>query len=89
MLKNMTLPFLICFGTLLSACGTPNLVLEGLPNSVFEAEPEYTGPLNTVGEVGNAYLTNTTALRAANNKLTTVCISAGRCEVQDEGAKNE
>lgn len=56
-------------------------MLEGLPDSVFEPEPVYAGALNTVGDLGNGYLENTTSLLAAHNKLATICIAAKRCMV--------
>lgn len=58
--------------------------LVGLDDSTFEEEEEYNGELNTVGDLSTGYAENTTALRAANNKLTTICIAAKRCEMNDE-----
>lgn len=57
--------------------------LTGLPDSVFEAEPEYSGSMETVGQLAEGYLTNTTSLRKANNKLSTLCVAANRCEQAD------
>lgn len=46
---------------------------------VFEAEPEASGSLSTVGQLADAHVVNTTALRRANNKLKTICLAAERC----------
>jgi hypothetical protein len=56
---------------------------------VFEPEPVYSGALNTVGDLGNGYLANTSSLLAAHNKLATICIAAGRCEAPDESKSDE
>jgi hypothetical protein len=50
---------------------------------VFEPEPEATGSLKTVGQLAEAHVSNTFALRRANNKLTTICMAVQRCK--DEG----
>ena len=52
----------------------------GLPDDVFYTETEYLGDINTVGDLGNAYISNTSSLRLANNKLLAICIAAGRCK---------
>jgi hypothetical protein len=57
---------------------------ESMPDSSFTPEPEYKGPLNTIGQVGDAYIHNTGSLRRANNKLNALCIAAKVCEEEDE-----
>lgn len=70
----------------LSACAEKPVALEGLSDEVFEMEPEHSGSITTVGELADAHVANTFALRRANNKLTTICVAAERCkkEVVDE-----
>lgn len=58
--------------------------IDSMPASSFEKEPEYDGPLRTIGELGEGYIHNTGALRRANNKLDALCLSAKVCEEQDE-----
>ncbi|MBL4703246.1 MAG: hypothetical protein JKY54_01915 [Flavobacteriales bacterium] len=65
---------------LLSACDPPPNPLLGLSDDVFDQEDSYDGPLNTVGGLSDGYVVNTTALESANNKLTTICVAAKRCE---------
>ena len=64
--------------TYLTAC-TPSVALEGLPQDIFQKESLYTGPLNTVGDLSKGYVNNTNALRAANNKISVICVAANRC----------
>ena len=78
-----TYPFLLIFVVSLSGCETAN---SHLPAEVYEQEPEYEGPLETTGQLAQAYLDNTTSLRRANNKLTIVCIANRRCKA---GIKQE
>lgn len=59
------------------------VALEHLPDSVFEPPAEYEGPLETLGDLADGYVTNTTALRQAINKLRTLCQAASRCEGPD------
>jgi len=54
--------------------------MRGLGSEVFEKEPEYQGTLETVEQLGEAYLVNTTGLRRANNKIEAACIAAKRCK---------
>lgn len=72
------------FGALSTACSkpgpNPTLVLEALPEEVFLEEAEYQDEMKTIGDLGQGYLVNTTALRRANNKIRTLCIASGRCE---------
>lgn len=63
------------------------MALTGLPNSAFEAEPLHEGQTKTVGELAEAYVTNTTSLKKANNKLHTICVAAARCK--DTGSDEE
>lgn len=79
MLKVTTLPCLLLLVSLSTGC-SKQIALEGLPESVFEAESRYEGQVNTVGELAEGYLFNTTALGKANNKLRTICVAALRCE---------
>jgi hypothetical protein len=51
-----------------------------MPASVFASENEYDGPLRTTGHLAEGFVTNTTSLRRANNKLRTICVAAKRCE---------
>jgi hypothetical protein len=81
MRKVATLLFLLTCAALSSACAKPPVAaLPGLPGSVFESEPEYQGPLETIGDLADGHVTNTTALRRANNKLRVICVAANRCE---------
>ena len=76
--------FLMSCIVLLNGCSqSNNPALPGLPVEVFEAEQEYRGSLRTVGKLSEAYVFNTSALRSANNKLTTICVAANRCEQPD------
>lgn len=67
----------------LSACAQAPQPLEALPDDVFETEPEASGSLSTVGQLAEAHVENTFALRRANNKLTTICIAVERCKNED------
>lgn len=58
--------------------------VRSLPKSSFATEPEYTGPLDTVGQLGDAYIYNVGSLRRANNKLDALCKAAKVCEEQNE-----
>jgi hypothetical protein len=69
----------------LVACAPKAQPLKELPDDVFEREPEASGSLSTVGQLAEAHVENTFALRRANNKLTTICIAVERCE--NEGLK--
>lgn len=53
---------------------------EHLPDEMFDEQPEYGGPLDTLGDLTNGYLENTIALRKANNQILLLCQAAGRCE---------
>jgi len=66
----------------LNACSqiTNRPFIESLPSSSFAKEAEYTGPLDTVGQLGDAYIFNVGSLRRANNKLDTLCTAAKVCE---------
>ena len=55
-----------------------------MPPSSFDKEPEYVGPLDTVGQLGDGYIFNTGSLRKANNKLDTLCLAAKVCEEKDD-----
>ena len=74
----MTLLSLLGFWISLTGCTDPALV--GLPASVFEREAPYDGETRTVGQLAQAYVTNTAALGQANNKLSTICLAAKRCK---------
>ena len=59
----------------LSGCGDPfvvNLGL-GLTPQVYEAVPLYSGPVNSVGSLTEAYIQNTEGLITANSRLSTLC----------------
>lgn len=58
-------------------------VIPHVPGEVFEAEQEYAGPMNTLGDLTRAHIANTAALRRANNKLATLCVAAKRCKGKD------
>lgn len=75
--------FLLTSATFLIACDPEPGLLEYMPDDVFEAETEYHGPLETLGQLTQGYVTNTTALRQANNKIRTLCIAGGRCENEE------
>lgn len=64
----------------MSACSTTVNGLSGLSDEVFEREKEYLGSPRTVGQLSEAFVENTLALRRANNKIHTVCLAALRCE---------
>lgn len=83
--KITTILCLPLFALLLVGC-SKEPALQGLPIEVFDPELEYTGPLNTLGELSKGLVINTTALRAANNKLSTICVSAGRCKLTNGSA---
>lgn len=67
----------------LSGCAEKQPALEGLSQEVFEVEPEASGSITTVGELADAHVANTFALRRANNKLTTICVAVERCKKED------
>lgn len=64
----------------LTACGPELQPLNALPDEVFEGEPEASGSPLTVGQLAEAYVANTFALRRANNKLSTICLAVERCK---------
>ena len=66
------------------SCDKVYPALMGLPDDVFYTEDEYLGNISTVGDLGNAYLENTTSLRLANNKLLAICVAAERCKPLEE-----
>lgn len=70
---------------LLSACNPAVPALSGLGAEAFEQEKEYPGSPQTVGQLSEAFVMNTLALRRANNKIHTVCVAAARCEAADPG----
>lgn len=81
MQKGTTLLSLLTFSALLIGCAEKSgSALTGLPDDVFVTEAEHEGPLETVGELAEAYVENTSALRRANNKLSTICVAAARCK---------
>lgn len=61
----------------------PNPLI-GLDDSTFQGEEEYSGELNTIGDLSTAYTVNTYALRVVNNKLDAICVASYRCENQNE-----
>jgi hypothetical protein len=77
--KASIVRYLLPFALLLGGCSEV-VGLAGLQNKVFEPEKEYKGRIETVGELSEAYIANTYALRKANNKLTTICLAARRCK---------
>lgn len=83
MLRVTQTLWLLTFVGFLSACAEKPRPLEGISDEVFEVEPEATGSLSTVGQLAEAHVENTFALRRANNKLLTLCIAAQRCESED------
>lgn len=88
MLKALLLPSLLVCVTLSAGCSKePQPFLAEMPPSVFEPEPEYTGRLETVGDLSEAYIRNTASLRQANNKLHVLCVAALICE--DERSDEE
>lgn len=76
-IRTLCLP--MSFGFLI-ACDPVAQPLKELPDEVFRAEPEASGSLHTVGQLAEAHVANTFALRRANNKLTTICIAVHRCK---------
>lgn len=80
---------LLTFGLFLAGCSREAQPLRHLPIEVFQTEEEHAGSLTTVGELSVAYVENTFALRRANNKLSTICIAAKRCEGNLEGPTDE
>lgn len=83
----MTRLYLLALLMFSSACSLGNKeqpFTESMPPSSFEKEPEYDGPLDTIGQLGDGYIHNTGSLRRANNKLDALCIAAKVCEEQDE-----
>lgn len=67
----------------------PGPALVGIPDSIFEEEEEHTDKIVSVGHLTEAYVSNTTALRSANNKLSTLCVAAMRCkDEQEDGRSN-
>lgn len=80
MSKVWTTLFLLSFVSFLSGCAEGVRTLAGVPDSVFEKEPVYSGSLNTVRELGTGYAQNTGSLLRANAKLETLCKAADRCE---------
>lgn len=69
----------------MSGCAPDLNALSGLSDEVFEAEPEYPGSPKTIGQLSEAFVVNTLALRRANNKVHTICIATQRCEAVDPG----
>lgn len=65
----------------------PGPALKGIPDSVFEAEAEHTGKIVSVGHLTEAYVNNTTGLRSANNKLSTLCVAALRCKDEQQDGR--
>ena len=80
--KVTTLLFLLISAILSASCTHKIDALPGLPDEVFEPEPESRQELNTVGQLSTAHIDNTLSLRRANNKLTTICTAALRCPAQ-------
>ena len=83
----MTRLYLLALLMSSSACSLGNKdqpFTESMPPSSFEKESEYSGPLNTIGQLGDGYIENTGSLRRANNKLDTLCIAAKVCEENHE-----
>lgn len=83
----MTRLYLLALLMFSSACSLGNKdqpFTESMPASSFEEEPEYGGPLDTIGQLGEGYIYNTGSLRRANNKLSALCTAAKVCEETDE-----
>lgn len=83
-MKHLCLLVLLMFSNACSQ-GIEDLPFtESMSQSSFEKEPEYKGPLDTIGQLGDGYIHNTGSLRRANNKLDALCIAAKVCEEKDE-----
>lgn len=76
-IRILSLP--MWFGSLIG-CSELTQLLDGIPDDVFQAEPEASGSVLTVGQLADAFVINTASLRRANNKLVTLCVAANRCE---------
>lgn len=51
----------------------------GLPDQVYEPVPLYSGQVNSVGTLTEAYIQNTEGLMTANNRLSTICVAYRVC----------
>lgn len=85
MFRATTVLFLLMSAASLSGCSGKDIAsISELPPSIFEPEVEYTGEIVTLGQLAEAYITNTTSLQQANNKLGTICVAALVCEEQSD-----
>lgn len=67
----------------LSACTIePTLVdlNEGLPDTIYNEEPPYSGEVNSVGTLTEGYIQNTESLIVVNGRLNTLCLAHRVCE---------
>jgi hypothetical protein len=74
-------------GNLLTGCDKTTFIGDsgsGIPRQVYDEVPIYTGPVNSVGTLTQAYIRNTEGLLMANSRLRTLCIAYGKCKQTQE-----
>ena len=72
-------------GLVVSNCTKPETdPNQGIPRQLFDEVPLYSGPVNSIGTLTQAYIQNTEGLMTANSRLTALCNIYGRCEDSQE-----
>jgi len=69
-------------GSILGGCNEivkvdPNV---GIPRQLYDEVPLYSGNINSIGTLTQAYIRNTEGLMTANSRLRTLCIVHDQCE---------
>lgn len=75
----MILFLLILLGFLNGCSRNPDAFSE-MPERAFEEEPEYTGEIQSIRDLSEAFIFSTGSLRRANNKLSVLCVAANVCQ---------
>lgn len=71
----------------LAGCGEKLVGVDfnaGIPRQIYDEVPLYSGPVNSVGTLTQAYIRNTEGLLTANSRLKTLCIAHGKCKKDQE-----
>ena len=56
----------------------------GIPRQIYDPVPLYSGPVDSIGTLTEAYITNTEGLITANSRLNTLCVAFEQCKKEQE-----
>lgn len=56
----------------------------GLTDEIYQKEPVYEGPIDSIGTLTQGYIQNTESLIIVNGRLDTICIAYKICEDKEK-----